>query len=106
MDLEKECEKYGYTFANVWRPYAGTGTVLKLDSQCSYGAFAEACKGVEFAEGEGVPGRAFTSKDVEYCANLQLDGRDSRKAAAKEADIKGCFAVRRPALSQSAASSA
>ena len=105
MDLQQLCEEHGYTFAAVWRPARsktpGKGEVLKCDVNASFGAFAERSVDYEFAPGEGLPGRAFASKDVESMANLQVssdaypvgDGGDARKDLAKELGVRGAFAI-------------
>jgi len=93
MSLAQICDDDdSLTFACVWRPWSGTKTVLKLDEATSYGAFASASKGVEFSEGEGVPGRAFKNRGEEYCENLQV-ASDPRDILAKKAGIKGVFAI-------------
>ena len=96
MELPALCKEYGYSYAIVWSPFRSSKQrceVVKADLESSFGEFATRSGDFEFKEGEGLPGRCFSTRDVEHCQSLQGASDDSRSEIAKELGVRGAFAI-------------
>ncbi len=90
--MQKVCSVTGWVYGEAWKLNQG-GTLLErnhtlyssVDSLEKFGAFTE---GFTFSMGEGLPGRAWSTKQPVWVRDVTLDPKYLRAAIAREVGLK------------------
>jgi PAS domain S-box-containing protein len=97
LSLNKICDRTGWAIGQVWVP-SEDGSYLKCSAAWysalpGLEAFRSRSGSITFAPGEGLPGRAWSSKQPAWIGDLSLDPNFPRAPFAREAGLHAGVAV-------------
>jgi Methyl-accepting chemotaxis protein (MCP) signalling domain/GAF domain len=96
------CNQFGWQIAHVLIPDASgkirSANIWNIPPNQRNTKFVQMSEAVEFAPGQGLPGRVYQSKKLEWISNVTIDTNFPRAQAAKELKLVSAVAV--PLLSR------
>lgn len=95
--LEIVCKSLGWYVGELWSLDAKTQKLTHFaawaDVSADMGSFVKASEKLQFAKGEGLPGRVWQREVPTWSRDVTQEKMFPRKAVAKELGIRGAFAV-------------